>query len=58
MAKWKEDDVTRNDLVRLLGDMQKFAKIHKSALLEQKKVWQAHLDKVKEQEDKDATNIS
>jgi len=58
MSKWKEDDVTRNDLVRLLGDMQKFAKIHKSALLEQKKAWQTQLDRVKEQEDKDATNIS
>tara|TARA_B100001996_G_C18547141_1_gene549345 strand:- start:742 stop:918 length:177 start_codon:yes stop_codon:yes gene_type:complete len=58
MANWKEDDVTRNDLVRLLDNMQKFAKIHMSALEEQKKGWQTQLDRVKEQEDKDATNIS
>ena len=58
MSNWKEDDVTRTDLVRLLGDMQEFAKIHKSVLLEQKKVWQAHLDKVKEQEGKNVETIS
>ena len=52
MAKWKEDDVTRNDLVKLLTNMEKFAKVHKESLLAQKAVWQAQLDQAKEEEEK------
>jgi hypothetical protein len=56
MSKWKEDDVTRNDLVKLLTSMEKFAKIHRESLVEQKKVWQAQLDRAKEEEEKSGSS--